>query len=289
MRVHMNLNLPFSMIMPMSLIGLDGIPDEYRKARSPPKQVVSEFMTAEIAKAGGEAVVEVDDLVAAVWWQPPPPSDCSADADGEASQVIYVSHMMQCGLLADPSKEIAQTVYAGAGGSFAQALLLINHDGHNRRICERDAGILVRCAPMYVSGWLCLGLIQSENGKRAESKATFEGLLSFESGEWTAWKYLSMLMIREDPAKAVHAATRMVESAVAAGRQVDGHMRVALGMALSAFGSESEARQNFMIACGNPNPKMTPGQWNDWGYRLDGIDLAKALADPGSFESKEIE
>lgn len=275
MQVPMRMTLPVSMIMPMGLIGTDFLPTECTSGRSK-EEIVSDFLSGEIEKAGGKAVVEVTSEVAAAWWATPP-----ADGDSLSSaRILYVAHMMQCGLLADPSRAIADTAYAGQGGVLSQVLLLINHYGLNRGLAERDASILVKCAPMFSSGWLCLALIQIENGALGEAAENLERLLSFEPGDWMAMKFLAIaLMGTSRKVEAMVASERMIRTMSSSDKPVDQHARLTHGFALLAGGLRSEAKVAFRMA-GVDFPVMTPRQWGNWGHMLVGQEMVDRLASP---------
>ena len=73
-------------------------------------ELLCEFLAGEMAKAGGTGTVEVSDGVLVADWDMPAP--CPVE---DAPQVSYFSHLVQAGIMKDPSMLIARTVYGGGG------------------------------------------------------------------------------------------------------------------------------------------------------------------------------
>ena len=245
-----------------------GNPKSRNKAES-----IAGFLTDEISKAGGEAVVAVDGETAQVEWMLP---ELSSPED--AQQVAYVAHAMQAGLLRDPSQVIANTAYSGGVSALALNLLNISSSGRNRYLAERDARILARVAPLSVQALSVLGLILLEGNNPEEAAVYFVEVQKLDPLDFLSAKYLAVALTNLLPDKAVMVAERALAILASRGLAPDAHMRSTYGMALLAAKSKAEAKFQFLLACGSESPAMSPRQWAEGGYRITNAEVPAALA-----------
>ena len=239
-------------------------------------EALSDFLTGELAKVGGQATIVVDNDIATVEWQTPDLSDAK-----DSQQVAYVSHLLQAGLLADPLDVIARTAYAGGVNYLAMNLLSINSTGKNAYMAERDARLLVRAAPLSVQALSTLGLILLENGDAKEAAVCFAEAEQIDQWDFLSSKYLAVALTVSLPEAAVVHAEKAMAILASKGMAPDAHMRAAYGMALLAAGMRVEAGMQFMLACGSRKPAMTPAQWVNGGYRVVDTEIAERLAPKG--------
>lgn len=238
------------------------------------------FLTDEIEKAGGNAVIEVNDEEAEVKWVPPEINDSNA------AQVVYVSHMLQAGLLKDATQQIANTIYDGNGVDLARALLLINAKGLNTKVAEKDARTMVVAAPLFSDGWIALALIQMENNNIKDAAKSFQFFLTLKPDDVVALRYLAICLTESDPKQAVSLLEKCINKTSSLGLVPDKHLRVTYGMALRSAKMKREATAQFALASINGYPKMTIKQWIEWGHRCDGALLDDVLSDPLHFQKK---
>jgi len=237
---------------------------------------LGEMLACEIEQAGGTATIVVDQDTMEVTWNLPPQADAAADAV-VAGRVTYLAHLLQAGILADPSARIAKTAYAGGIQEMAAILLAINAFGKNRTMVERDAMILCLVAPLSGHAWMACGLILLENGNRSGAMDAFRRTIEIDENP-VALKYLGICLTWSDPPMAIRALERAMTLVADVGLAPDRHLRAAYGMALQSAGSKKEANVQFMLACGK-KPTMTPRQWTEGGYRVLADDVPGALTD----------
>lgn len=262
-----------SAILDLDHVDVKSIPSAYWRKGTTKADVVTNFLTEELAKAGGKALVESDDKFIGIWWDPP------AAEEGDPFRAIYCGHLIQSGLSRDPSLIIANTVYSGGGNTLTQTLLTIGTRGYNRYVAERDCQLLVDAAPLFSAGWFSLALIQINNKNFKGARASLERILEIFPRDWVSMKYLSIVLTKSSPRKAVRWAEEAIRVMGESGSAPDQHMRLTYGMALRAAGNRAEAERQFDFACGY-SPSMTPEQWSDWGYATYGDDVDLALKNP---------
>lgn len=253
----------------------DYVPPKDAKDRNNQSLVVFEYITEELAKIGGMAVVEVDNDECSCLWIPPSPSD-----EDEKLFLVYVAHMLQAGLISNPMQLIANTAYAGSAAALAQSLMMINAAGLNRYVAERDAVQLALAVPYYGAIWLSLGLMLVANGHFNGAVDALAHLLRMEPSNVLGLKYMSIVHTLSSPEDAVRYAERLFEALAVAGVAPDVHSRAAYGYALQRAGMSVEAAQQFKMACNVGKPKMTAKQWTEWGFSLPIEALPIAMKDP---------
>jgi len=257
------------------------VPDLFADKQDP-VLVLSEFFTQEIAKVGGQAVIEVDENGFSCFWNPP---DNIKELPLEVQQLgIYLSHMLQAGILLDPSHVIADAAYAGYGNLLAQTLVMLNSTKCNPYVAERDMMILAMAVPMFTSIWIVLGLLTLSNKNYDLSGWAFRHILDYEPDNVTALKYLAVVQTVQEPVQAVQQAERLLLLSTAQREIPDVQMRALYGFALLSAGLVKEAAVQFKVACGKAEPKMTVQQWISWGFALPSEVLATAMRDPPHYE-----
>lgn len=231
---------------------------------------VSEFLVSELSMVGGKAIVEVDDENLNCLWYPPDP------ADSDVNRVLYVSHMLQAGLMVDPSRVIAHTAYLGHGADLAIALLGMHSSGLNTYVAGRDLALLAYAAPMFGMIWLTLGFVLLSDENITQAYGVFDHLAEIEPENIMGAKYLAIIQSIYDPLQAVKQAEKVFRMLAAAGVAPDHHARLTYGFALRAAGLDKEARQQFELACG-VDPKMTVEEWVSGGCLLPPMVLMDTL------------
>lgn len=236
-------------------------------------EALSLFLSGELEKAGGVATVEAGpDGIVAEWVLPP------ADQAPDPQQVAYVAHLMQAGLMVDPTQVLANTAYAGGIRMLSLNLLLINSSGRNKYVAERDACLLAYAAPLSLQALSIYGLILLENGKRDKAAEVLTCAQDIDPLDLLSCKFGAIACTCSAPALAVKMLERGFAILSGRGLSPDAHMRVSYGMALLAAGSKAEAGVQFMLACGVKSPAMTPMQWVSGGYRIREEDIPAAMA-----------
>ena len=236
------------------------------------KRGVFEFLVGELEKAGGEAVLEVEDEGIFCAWNPP------TGADVDARRLVYLSHMLQAGLLLFPRSLVANTAYAGQGIALARAIVSFNE--LNPYVGERDAGFLVDAMPLSHQAWLAYGLVLMENLKFKLAAGALAEASLLGSGNPLTLRCLAICLTGHAPKKAVSAAEEMLGALAVLGKPPDGIDRAAYGFALLAAGMKKDAVAQFEAGFGQGLPVMTMKQWMEWGNRMPTEGLAKALRYP---------
>ena len=234
---------------------------------------LADFLTKELEKAGGQAVVAVDDMGFATDWVVPEISD-----QVDLQQVAYCSHLLQCGLLLDPTSVIAQTAYMGGIHTLSLNLLSINSSGRNSYLAERDAKTLALVAPKSVQALSMLGLILLENHNSIDAAWNFAEAQGLDPLDFLSAKYLSTSLIILQPAKSVILFEKCLQLLSLKGLTPDRHLRASYGMSLLSAGMKTEAAIQFLLACGHKKPGITPQQWVDGAYRITEAEIPLALA-----------
>jgi hypothetical protein len=248
---------------------------------SDPGVAVFELIASEMSAIGGVGIVEMDGDGVFCAWNPPP---MGPEVDGR--RVVYLSHMVQAGLMAMPLQQIANTAYAGNGLPLARAI--ISMAPLNPYVAERDSGMLADAMPFSPQAWLAHGLVLMEVGKPRLAAAALSVASDLDPSEHLALKCLAICHTGSAPHKAVAAAEGMLEAMAAEGTPPDQHARAAYGFALLSAGMRVEAKAQFMAA-GLPMPAMTPRQWRDWGSRLQIEELIPAMRDPARSRPKAVD
>lgn len=238
-------------------------------------EIISDYITGELAKVGGTAIVTVDETACLCLWHTPvgvPVSD--------KDYLLYVSHMLQIGLLKNVGKIVADTVYAGNGLPLMQVLLQMHILGYNKYVAERDMLHIALAAPMMGLAWLSAGMMFASSCNFKDAGQVFDRLLSLEPNNTLGLEYMAMIKSQDEPKLAVEYAERLFRYLAKVGQVPDMHSRVTYGFALLALGLKQEARVQFDMVCDGQKPKMTMCQWRDWGFLLPLSSLKKALLDP---------
>jgi len=239
------------------------------------KSIVFDYITDELDSIGGQALVEVDDTSCTCVWIPP-----LALNDEERVRHTYMTHMIQSGILRDPSKLIANTVYGGNGIALAHSLLMINASGCNKYVAERDLYLLASAAPLYSAIWLVLGLMLLSNGNFERAKKILSHLMLIEADDLIGNEYMAILHTIDEPMKALTHIEKVFNVLSVEGKTPDIHNRVTYGFVLKSLGMNEEAGRQFFIVCGSAVPTMTLEQWTKWGFSLPLNILGEALMSP---------
>lgn len=260
--------------IPLGLIDFRSMGPSVTSLPRDPVQAVFGFVASELEAVGGLAVLEVDDDGMFCVWDPP----SGPGADGR--RVTYVAHMLQAGLSRSHLAMVANTAYSGMGIPLAKALLVINP--LNGYVAERDTRALADAMPLSAEAWLAHGIVLMENGKFRDAVGAL-GRSSMLGDGSLAFKCLAVCLTGRSARKALAAAEGMVTAYAREGKVLDVHARAAYGFALLAAGLRKEAEAQFDAGFGQGLPRMTPGQWREWGVRVSEENLGDALADPRAF------
>jgi hypothetical protein len=236
---------------------------------------LSIFLSDENAKAGGQAVIAVDDTTAQVEWSVP---EISLTNQTDIQQLSYVGHLIQCGLCTDPTPIIAQMAYNGGLFSLAMNLLSMNSTGKSTYVAERDAKILTLVAPKSVHALSMCGLILLENSKTEEASLNFAAAQAIDPLDLLSSKYMAISLTVSLPKNAVVFAERAIAILATKGVVPDAHLRTTYGMALLSAKMKTEAEIQFLLACGHKKPSMSPSEWVNGGYRIIEAEIPMALA-----------
>jgi len=225
-------------------------------------EVLSKFLTEELAKAGGIANIEVNQERAFVEWIVP-------DNTGDGLQPSYVAHLLQSGLMKDPVANLAPTAYAGGLHMLTSNLLAFGSMGMNPYLAERDLRLLVMIAPFSVNALSVLGLILMDKGMVIEGAEYLVAACEVDPYDFFANKYAGIAFTSSDrPEEAVRHLLVCIQVLANIGESPDVHLRTAYGMALLAAGINAEAEMQFMLVCGKRVPNMTLERWVTDGYKL---------------------
>jgi hypothetical protein len=265
--------LPLYLIDPVCVGSASDRPADAKK--------VSDFLTNELSKVGGTAIVEVDDNVASVKWVLP-----TVTEGDDIARVVYVGHLLQSGIMLNPMRPIANTAYAGNGVALAKSLLMINARRIDCRMAERDAALLADCVPLMTTAWVVLGMIQLDNGHLKQAQESFDYALMIDPADIMAKKFLAITHTLKKPLLAVRLLGEVIEDLSVGGAVPEKHVRAAYGMAMLSAGMLSEAAIQFRVAFSFSKPKMTVKDWVKWGYRAGENILAGTLLDP--IEGKKL-
>jgi tetratricopeptide (TPR) repeat protein len=276
MGAHVNDKM-ISAVIDVDNVDAKVIPAQYWRMWSAKADVVANFLTEELALAGCKSVIESDGRTISVSF------NSQADHEVDPHRLIYCVHLIQVGLLADPTLIIGNTVYNGGGAGLAQALLTIDILRYNKYLAERDCLVMVKVAPFFTTGIFALALIRMRNKNYKVAIKTLESIIKLNPKDWMALKYLAISSLKIKPGKAWCFAESAINVIVEARGEPDVHTRLTYGMALRAAGMNDEAENQFRFACGF-SPLMTPDQWAGWGWSMYGPDVDIALSNPTPYE-----
>ena len=238
------------------------------------EEALSTYLTEELFKAGGKAIVAVDNTGVAVEWAVPEITLEQFDAQ----QVAFVAHLIQIGLLVDPVPMIANAAYSGGILNLSLLLLNMNSFGKNTYLATRDARLLASVAPKSLQAWSMLGLIELENGNIECASMAFAEAQKIDPLDFLSCKYMAVSLSVSLPSNAVVFAERALAILAAKGIPLDKHMRATYGMSLLASKLKKESEIQFLLACGHKKPSMSPTEWVNGGYRITDAEIPLALA-----------
>lgn len=244
-----------------------------------------EFLTDEMAKAGGQGMVEAAAVGVNIQWEP------GAFGGGrDKAQNLYFGHLIQIGMLYNPLMVMAQAAYNGKGVDLATVLLMIHSYKLNPSMVARDSEILSMSTPFLSSVSMTHGIIMLDQGDVIWAREAFEHVVNFWPRNYIAMKYMALCEMEKCPQEAVRWMEKSLEISADEGMMPGLNERVTYGMSLLAAGVKREAKKQFELA-GLVMPKMTPKAWCKWGYQVDPTLIAEALADPikGLFYTKWAE
>ena len=262
--------------IPTSLFDLCALESSVGFKRSSNLQLdVFEFIVGELDAVGGNALLEVDDDGLFCVWNPPP-----AGPGMDGRRMLYLSHMLQAGLMAMPSVMVANTAYAGMGVMLSRAFLMFNQ--LNPYVAERDSKLLTEAMPLSSQAWLAHGIILMDNGKFEDASRALVDSAMLDKSNHLVFRCLAVCMTGLCPKTAVKAAEDMLSRLAKEGNPPGLSHRVTYGFALLSARMKLEAKVQFEAA-GLPMPKMTVRQWREWGSKLEETVLPEALGNPKKF------
>ncbi|MFA6661423.1 MAG: hypothetical protein WCS56_00150 [Bacilli bacterium] len=239
-----------------------------------------DMLQAAIARVGGYAFIEGCTECVTCWWSIPKVE--VGYPTTKSLEVMYVSHMLQVGLLSKPDKIISDLAYTGYGFELANLLVLLSACNLNKYIARRDLYILAGAMINSSIVWFSLGLLLFADGDYKACKPVFERILVLEPSHIQSLKYMSILNTLENPQLSLEFAERMFNFASSDGI-VDHNIRATYAFALMAANNGDmvdEAKDLFYLICEVEEPKMTLLQWFKWGHKIPIMMLPHSLLDP---------
>lgn len=248
--------------------------------------MVVDMIQAAIVRVGGYAIIECwGESIECLWKVPDTESsyldnfELKTRKTSGALEVMYVSHMLQVGLLSSPNKVISELAYSGNGFELASLLILFDVLNLNKYIAERDLTILAGAMIDSARVWTSLGLVLFSNGKFDFCRPVLERALTLEPNSLPCLKYMTVIETASNPKSGVAYGERLLRVA-SLGGVVDSNIRSTYAFALLSAGMKKEAGEQFKLVCGVKKPKMTLLQWVKWGYKYPAQLLPEELLDP---------
>ena len=226
-------------------------------------KTVFDYLVSELSTLGGTATIEASPEGVTVNWVLPVVVELV-----DIVRALYISHLLQAGLMLNPIMVIADTAYNGGIVPLAMNLLSINSKKMNTYIAQRDAMYLALVAPMSIEAHTIYGMILLENGQIEKAIDAFARAQQINPGDYVSCKYLSLALITSAPKKSVLLAEKCLSILAYDNIVPDAHMRATYGMALLAAKMKKEASMQFLLICGCKTPLMTPAQWVAGGYQI---------------------
>jgi hypothetical protein len=239
------------------------------------------FLSRAIEKAGGVAVIEVDDLVVHCHWNP------VISEDFETSYyMVYVSHMLQAGMLKHCDRILENMVYNGDGYALIDIVVLISKMGFNNYVAATSMIYIVDAAPKLVLALAAFIAISVNHGLLNQMSGILERILVLEPDNLMGLQYSAIYWTETDPMKAVLFGEKLISVIGKSGRLPSIYDRAIYGFALKAANMELEAQIQFGIICGGQNVLMTVKQWLSWGFNVLDSRLLEALTEPDKIEKE---
>jgi len=249
-------------------------------------ETMFDFLSGEMGKSFGQGVLSVSTDMVRIGWIP-----SVANKKRDTAQNIYFAHLIQAGMLKDPTPIIANLAYNGGIQNLNYVVLAIHTYSLNPAIAKKSSTLLALSAPYNASAWFTSGIIDLDQGFTEFAQQKFEHILTFSSWDYLTMKHLAICELRNNrPKEAVRWMEKSLDAAASVGI-VPGLVEfVSYGMALRSQGLHDLAKQQFKAA-GVLSPKMTTAQWCWWGYKLFPDVLPESLANPsrGLYITKWVE
>jgi len=237
------------------------------------------FLSRAFEKAGGVAVLEVDDQVVRCHWSPVVSDDIE-----QTAYMIYLSHMLQSGLLNHADRILSNMVYNGDGYALLDILLLIGKKGFNDYVATTSIISIVDAAPKFVLALCAFVTFSVNHGLLDKMINVLERILYLEPDNLMALQYSAVYWTGKDPIKGVLFSENLISLIGKNGNLPFMYDRVIYGFALKAAKMNKESQIQFKLVCGEQKVVMTVKQWVSWGYNVVDDQLVKALTEPDKFE-----
>lgn len=239
------------------------------------------FLSRAFEKAGGVAIIEVDDQVVHCHWTPVVSEDVE-----RSSYTIYLFHMLQAGMLNNSDKILSNMVYDGYGYILIEILVLITKKGFNNYVASTNIISIVDAAPKLVLGLCAFVAISINNGLLDKIINVLERILVLEPDNLMGLQYSAIYWTGKEPIKGVMFAENLISVIGESGNLPSVYDRVVYGFALKASKMNKEAQIQFRFVCGEKKVAMTVKQWLSWGFNVLESRLIEALTDPDKIEKE---